>query len=72
MKGKLWVLNNLLIYIVLKYRYKLYLCIFEYIIVFNVWILKSYFRNVQCVRVIDNIDNIKVYVVFRGIGSEYE
>lgn len=72
MKGKLWVLNNLLIYSVLKYRYKLYLCIFEYIIVFNVWILKSYFRNVQCVRVIDNIDNIKVYVVFRGISSEYE
>lgn len=72
MKGKLWVLNNLLTHSAFKHRHKLYLCTSEYIIAFNAWILKSYPRNVQCARVTDNTDNTKVHVAFRGIGSEHE
>lgn len=72
MKGKLWVLNNLLTHSALKHRHKLYLCTSEYIIAFNAWILKSYPRNVQCARFTDNTDNTKLHVAFRGISSEHE
>lgn len=69
MKGKLWVLNNLLTHSALKHRHKLYLCTSEYIIAFNAWILNSYLKNVQCARV---TDNTKLHEAFRGISSEHE